>query len=136
MRDFALDTLSQCGAAFLLECELAIRDRQIPPDIRRHVLLIFKEIIHNIARHSGATAARAELHISGAMLVMSVSDDGKGRNANGSAPSRGGNGIPSMIRRARAMGGEIEFGVAPSGGCLATLKVPVGPTRRDKWWRQ
>ncbi len=128
MRDFALDALAQSGAAFTLNCDESIRGKQIPPDIRRHVLLIFKEAIHNIARHSGATAARTELRLSAGMLIMSVSDDGKGRTANGSAAPRGGNGIPGMMRRARAMGGEIEFGATSAGGCLATLKVPVGST--------
>ncbi|HLW77271.1 MAG TPA: two-component regulator propeller domain-containing protein, partial [Bryobacteraceae bacterium] len=125
MRDFALDTLAQSGAAFVLRCDETIRGTQIPPDIRRHVLLIFKEAIHNVARHSGATAVETELNLSAGMLILSVRDDGKGQNANGSTPGRGGNGIPGMMRRARAMGGEIEFANAPAGGCFATLKVPV-----------
>jgi signal transduction histidine kinase len=128
MRDFALDTLAQSGTAFALDCDESIRGKQIPPDVRRHVLLIFEEALHNIARHSGATAACAEMRLAGGMLIMSVSDDGKGRSANGSPPSRGGNGIPRMMRRAHAMGGDIEFGTPADGGCFATLKVPIGST--------
>jgi ligand-binding sensor domain-containing protein len=123
MREFALDVLEPSGAGFALECDQALQSRLLSPDTRRHLLLIFKECVHNIAKHSGCTAARAGLSAAGGKLTLTVSDNGRAAPAGGN--SRGGNGIPSMTRRARAMGGEIEFAGDPSGGHTVTLRIPL-----------
>jgi ligand-binding sensor domain-containing protein/two-component sensor histidine kinase len=123
MREFALDVLAQSGQSFLLECDDELRMRLLSPDTRRHLLLIFKECVHNIVKHSGCTSARAALRASDGKLTMTVSDDGRGAEAKGSA--RRGNGITSMIRRARAMRGEIEFGGIPTGGYRVVVRIPL-----------
>jgi signal transduction histidine kinase len=124
MREFALDVLAQGDAAFLLECDEGLRVRLIGPDTRRHLLLIFKECIHNIVKHSGCTAARATLRSAGGQLTMTVSDDGRGAAAGDGSGHRG-NGIPNMVRRARAMGGEIAFQENQAGGHTVVVRIPL-----------
>jgi ligand-binding sensor domain-containing protein/two-component sensor histidine kinase len=124
MREFALDVLAQGDASFLLECDEGLGARLIGPDTRRHLLLIFKECVHNIAKHSNCTAARAALRFAGGQLTMTVSDDGRGAAAGIGSGHRG-NGIPNMVRRARAMGGEIEFQENPAGGHTVVVRIPL-----------
>jgi two-component sensor histidine kinase len=124
MREFALDVLAQGDASFLLECDEGLGARLIGPDTRRHLLLIFKECVHNIVKHSGCTAARATLRFAGGQLTMTVSDDGRGAATGGGSGHRG-NGIPNMVRRARAMGGEIEFHENPAGGHAVVVRIPL-----------
>jgi signal transduction histidine kinase len=129
MREFALDVLAQGDTSFRLECDEALRARTLSPDTRRHLLLIFKECMHNIVKHSACTSARASLHTSDGKLIMTVSDDGRGgAAANGAAHQ--GNGIPSMKRRVHAMGGEIEFAEKPSEGYQVVVRIPLPHTGR------
>ena len=129
MREFALDVLAQSDRSFLLECDDELRMRTLSPDTRRHLLLIFKECMHNIVKHSGCTSAQAALHASGGKLIMTVSDNGRGGAEHASAHR--GNGMPNMMRRARVMGGEIEFGRSPSGGYLVVVRVPLTSVARS-----
>jgi ligand-binding sensor domain-containing protein/signal transduction histidine kinase len=124
MREFGLDVLSERETGFVLVCDREFLSRQLDPHTRREILLIFKECIHNIAKHSGCRSARAELKAGEGSLILCVSDDGHG-------PRNGvpGNGIPGMVRRAHAMGGQIEYGRGASGGFTVTLRIP-DPSRR------
>jgi ligand-binding sensor domain-containing protein/signal transduction histidine kinase len=135
MREFALDVLAQGETSFLLQCDEGLRSRMLSPDTRRHLLLIFKECIHNIAQHSGCTSACATLHAADGRLIMSVSDNGRGA-ARGNGSTHRGNGTPSMMRRARAMRGEIEFGNNPAGGYRVVVRIPLPPAGMIRAWRQ
>jgi ligand-binding sensor domain-containing protein/two-component sensor histidine kinase len=133
MREFALDVLAQRGATFSLECDEALRSRQLGPDTRRHLLLIFKECMHNVAKHSDCNSAHTVLHLVGGKLTMTVSDNGRGAAA--AAASNGRNGMASMRRRARAMRGEIEFGNGPAGGYVVTVRIPLPSAGLARAWR-
>ena len=51
---------------------------ELGPDLRRHVLLFFKEAITNIARHSGAKDVHVEVSAGAGMLRMLIHDNGRG----------------------------------------------------------
>ena len=76
MRRFASDTL---GAA---DIDLDFAEPEsgfiIPLELRRLVYLVFKEAIHNIAKHSGATSAIVNIAFKGSELRMEIADNGNG----------------------------------------------------------
>ena len=90
-------------------------------EARRDVLLIFKEAVSNAARHSGCSAVDVELRVAGARLVLTVADDGIGCDA--SVESEG-QGLASMRRRARRLGGTLEIASVPGSGTKVTLDIP------------
>ena len=47
-------------------------------DVRRDLLLIFKEAVNNAARHSGCSRAEIDLRVAGSRLVLTLSDNGVG----------------------------------------------------------
>jgi len=49
---------------------------------RRDLLLIYTELLHNIARHSQATAVEIRLDAHRDQLVLSVADNGRGFNTD------------------------------------------------------
>ena len=64
--------------------------------MRRPVFLIFKECVHNIARHANSTEASAELRIHNEELILRVSDNGlNGRTPDAGSRASGGQGIAS-----------------------------------------
>jgi len=98
-------------------------------DLRRQVFLIFKESVNNIIRHSKCAHAEIEIRLDGAWLVLETTDDGCGFDP---ASTNAGNGLPSLNRRARAIGGELEIHSRPSIGTRIVLKVPY-ESQGVKW---
>ena len=73
------------------------KDVELSLQARRQVFLIFKECIHNAARHSRCTAVMAELKVAGREAVLTVRDNGTGLRPEDKLT--GGTGIPNMRRR-------------------------------------
>jgi signal transduction histidine kinase len=61
MREFALDLLGSQGIEFELRTPDKRENAELSLQARRQLFLIFKECIHNAARHSHCTAVNAEL---------------------------------------------------------------------------
>jgi ligand-binding sensor domain-containing protein/two-component sensor histidine kinase len=96
-------------------------DLRLEADVRRNVFLIFKEAINNAARHSGCANVEIALQLKNSMLVLRVEDDGKGFDPNA---SNEGNGLLSMGRRAKNLGGELHLHSIIGRGTKIGLKVP------------
>ena len=63
---------------------------------RRDLLLIYKEVVHNIARHARASTVDIQLSARLDLVVLEVSDNGCGFEPNG---VRAGTGLKSMHER-------------------------------------
>jgi ligand-binding sensor domain-containing protein/signal transduction histidine kinase len=99
----------------------------LAPDRRRHLLLILKEAVTNVARHAGATRASIRLELAGDTLTLSVEDDGCGPGT----PRPEGRGLKNMAARADALGGRLTVEPRPGGGTVVRLEAPVaGPRPR------
>jgi ligand-binding sensor domain-containing protein/signal transduction histidine kinase len=90
-------------------------------DLRRDVLLIFKEALNNVARHSNCSTAHIELGVENQWLNLRIADDGDGFDADGSTE---GNGLANMKRRAQGLGGELRVTSVAGNGTELTLRVP------------
>jgi ligand-binding sensor domain-containing protein/signal transduction histidine kinase len=126
MREFAIDVLVSQGIAFQLKTGL--EDERVPLDLqaRRHLFLMFKECIHNAARHSRCTSVTAELERVDRELVLTVADNGQGLADGQVFRDEGeGTGIPGMCRRAAALGGRVTVNSPPGGGCTVEIHLPA-----------
>jgi len=129
MREFALDLLASQGIEFELRAAEA-GDLNLSLQARRQIFLMFKECIHNAARHAHCTAVTAELKVADREVVLTVEDNGNGLNPRErSASDTGGTGIPSMRQRAESLGGRMEMTSKPGQGCIVAIRVPVRRTR-------
>src|ERR1700730_7667629 len=73
---------------------------------------VAQEALHNALRHAGASGIRVALSKTPRLVVLEVSDDGRGFNPQ--APA-GGLGLDSMRERAAAAGGGAGHQVQPEG---------------------
>jgi signal transduction histidine kinase len=87
--------------------------RRLEPLFVRHVFLLYKEALHNVTRHAGASRVAIEVGVDGDQLGLRVEDDGVGFDVTGST---GGHGLNSMRRRAADAGGTLEIDSAPGRG--------------------
>jgi len=125
MREFANDLLGSQGIAFDLRAPGPETHIQLSLQARRQLLLIFKESLHNAARHSRCRAVEAALGVEGREILLRVRDNGLGLRDGDPPKATGGNGIPSMRRRAESLGGRIAWTASPGGGCTVEVRLPI-----------
>jgi signal transduction histidine kinase len=91
-------------------------------DLRRNLFPMFKEILHNIARHAHATKVKIEIKVTPRQFLLFVEDNGVGFEQQ---HVRGGNGLKNLRRRAAELRGNVEIQSAPGQGTLVTLTAPI-----------
>lgn len=96
-------------------------ERELPLEHKRQVLLFFKEALHNIQRHSGAT--EAEVCISGDARYFRLTVKDNGRGFQTTAPASGA-GVTGMRQRAQSLGGRLHIETGPGCGVILILEVP------------
>jgi ligand-binding sensor domain-containing protein/signal transduction histidine kinase len=96
-----------------LEIELA-------PAVRRHVLLFFKEVVTNVARHAAATAVRVEIEAVKGHFRMSIRDNGRGFDPR---QPRAGRGLKSLQYRAGELRGAFQVQSVLGGGTEIELSL-------------
>jgi signal transduction histidine kinase len=119
---FASDAFSARNIQFHFVAPNAAHDIPIKTEMRRELLLIFKESVNNAVRHSGCSQAEASLQISNGMIALRVVDNGKGFDA---AISEQGNGLASMRQRAAKIGGSFQLISEPGTGTVVELTAPL-----------
>ncbi len=104
MRNFAEEVLT-CRNIELRFSNDIRPEIALPPKVRHHLFLVFKEAMHNAVRHSGATTVEVELSIAGRWLMLRISDNGRGL-----PPDTGhdGRGFRSMRERVTTLGGTMR----------------------------
>ena len=112
LKDVAADLLPETTVTFV-EPGAAELEESIGMATRRDLLLIYKEALHNIARHARAGAVDIRLSAPGDVVVLEVADDGRGFDMTA---VRSGTGLKSMRERASRIGGQLELASTPGGG--------------------
>jgi len=124
MRRFAGDLFTPSGVQVRFQAPGPEEDNpEMGADVRRQIFLIFKEALHNIARHSGASAVRIDFYLDKGCLWLNLADNGKGFDPD-HIPR--GHGLSSMEQRARQLGGDLTVETAPGHGTTIRLRVPLG----------
>ena len=99
--------------------------------VRRNVLLIASEALHNSARHSQAREVTLGLEPAGAgQWKLWLNDDGEGLSRSESPSNGSGMGIQNMRRRADEIG--ASFSLTPNIGCGTSLSLVFDPKAEDK----
>jgi signal transduction histidine kinase len=115
------------AAGVAVEVEVQGRRRPLPTSVDLAAFRIVQESLTNVARHSGADAARVKLGFDQRELTVQVDDDGVGAVRSGSANGEplGGNGIAGMRERAVALGGVLDAGARGGRGFRVAARLPL-----------
>ena len=116
--------LAAAVQALVLDGPLRVRvtgslDGRPPAPVESAAYFAVSELLANVAKHSGAGAAEADLRHSAGALRITVRDDGAG----GADPSRG-TGLRGIERRLAAFDGVLAVCSPVGGPTLITLEVP------------
>ena len=91
-------------------------------EYRHNILLVYKEILHNIRKHSKAHSARISIEANEDEFRVSIHDNGIGFD---SSKTYDGNGLGNLRRRAQKMGGKIIINSERQKGTEVTLNVKI-----------
>lgn len=89
---------------------------KLPRDIVRCVVRVVQESLNNSYKHSGSNRQVVRLAYANEMLSLSVRDTGCGFSNAAPATSQSGLGMPGMVSRVRALGGEFSVITNPEKG--------------------
>ncbi len=129
VREFASEMLESKGIRWDFQAPPEPGKIKLTPDQRRHLFLILKEAITNVARHSGCRAASLQIAVQDHALTADIRDDGQGFVAPVAASAPGeesrGHGLRTMRTRAAALAGRLEIKSSPGAGTHLSLKIPL-----------
>jgi signal transduction histidine kinase len=117
------------GLQLSIEQSPELPDAEVALSCKRHLIMFFKEAVHNCARHAKATQVTVSvLIVDTRFLRISVRDDGCGFDPS---EEQGGCGVGNMKKRAEELHGELELRSAPGEGTLVQLTLPLDALRRE-----
>jgi signal transduction histidine kinase len=99
-------------------------------EVRHNLFLAFKEVLHNVVKHSGANEVRITLEFVSGGFNLVVADNGTGfdpkRVGSGSEKNRHapGNGLRNIHSRLAQIGGQSNIQSAPGEGTRVEFFVP------------
>ncbi len=127
MRRFATDTLTaqEMDVEFIAPDQLPAT--KMDTDIRREILLIFKEAVNNAVRHSHGSQIVIKLSFDVGALQLGIEDNGAGFDMT---EAHRGHGLSSLRQRAERIGGELAIVSTPGQGTSVRLQAPLKTPRR------
>ncbi|WP_298576887.1 cache domain-containing protein [uncultured Luteimonas sp.] len=118
------------NSALEIRLEVAPLEARLPPDAELACFRIAQEALTNVARHAGATRVEVEVEVEdgdrGPLLVLRVSDDGRGFDAAHPA----GLGLVTMRERATQLGGSVTIASRAGGGTVVRAVLPLAAGKR------
>jgi PAS domain S-box-containing protein len=97
---------------------LLVRDRATA------LFRIVQEALTNVVRHAEASKVDIRLSAADDMVVVEITDDGKGMHGN-ELDSGTSLGLIGMRERAGALGGRVTFAKGANGGTVVTARIPM-----------
>ncbi len=111
---------------FGLDVDCKINDDAEPEEEGLKLLLYHgcRELLMNVVKHAGTKTASLSLHRSGEMVVMTVTDNGKGMSDRGNSQSHG-LGMDRFRRAVEPIQGSFSVVASPGGGTSIQVTVPA-----------
>jgi signal transduction histidine kinase len=121
IKNYGYDLLSQKNIECRYHIDPAVEKKLQKPEARKHVLLIVKEALNNMAKYSEATQSLVSITIDHTALKVHIEDNGKGFVVN-EGP---GNGLKNMEQRAKMLGGNLQVTTSPGHGTIIESHIPL-----------
>lgn len=104
----------------------SLKNKDLPMRYKRHLLLIFKEAMHNALKHSGCKNIWFNIEDKDQKMVFMIQDDGTGFDT-----SQGykGDGLKNMDQRAKQINGNLQF-ISKKEGTRIWLELGYGKFKK------
>ena len=123
LKETAYTILEHHPIALDIEFPSEEMDTRIPAEHRRNLFLVYKEILHNIVRHSKAQNVYIQMSVEANQLYLSLKDDGVGFEYH--THKSNGNGLINLKQRALAFAGTLVFDSKLGEGTTVVVSCPL-----------
>ncbi|MEO0470614.1 MAG: two-component regulator propeller domain-containing protein [Bacteroidota bacterium] len=124
IRDFGEQLFAHSGIDFVYQNHIPDRPISIDIQTKRHLLLIFKEAMHNALKYANCQAVRLSSQLDNGQLRIEVIDDGLGFSKEKLDRI---NGLNNMKSRAAESGGTLSIHSLPGQGTRIVYKKEIHP---------
>jgi two-component sensor histidine kinase len=121
---FTPELLRTAGIRPRLDMPMDLPPIKLAPNVRHQLYLAFKEALHNVIKHAGATEVQVRLEINAELISLSVEDNGRGFENNHLFKTDG-DGLKNLRHRMEEIGGKFEQESAPTHGTRITFIAPA-----------
>lgn len=121
--EFAEEYLSTTDISLRMELPPEIPSREVSSEKRHHVLLVLKEALNNVVKHSAARHVHLRVALEHGMLCVVINDDGKGFDTASIAATS--NGLTNMRQRLDEIAGTLKIESHPGRGTTIILSAKV-----------
>jgi two-component system, NarL family, sensor kinase len=121
VNEFIEQLYSRTSMDIIFTCQPA----PVSPQTELHVYRMIQEMTNNAIKHSGASRLRIDINIKNEKLVLEVSDDGIGFNANSEINQREGLGIKNIFGRTTMLNGDMYLTTEPGQGTVYKIEIPI-----------
>ena len=122
MREYIYCILEPKNIAVQFEADEKIMQKAINMQQRRDLLMIFKEAVNNITKHSGAANVNISISKLENNIRVIIEDDGNGFNPEKTTST---NGLKNMKARAEKMGGQLIISSVLQKGSTIRFTLPI-----------
>lgn len=109
----AEESLRAAGIRCLLDTDADLPRRELDTELRHNLLMVVKEAINNVIKHSGAKVVWVRVKAEPPGFRLVIEDDGRGfdldQSATGRAPDGSGNGLTNIRKRIESIGGQFTI---------------------------
>ena len=128
LESFAQDFLGTASVRCRFDVPLQFPVLPLPAEARHNLFLAFKEALHNVVKHAGATEVRIGARLTATEFTLILEDNGCGFLLAEAGRKGFGNGLANMRRRLAKIGGACEIEPVPSTGTKVMFIVKLAPT--------
>lgn len=101
--------------------EVVFPEMVLPPNVDSQLLMIVREALNNVLKHSKASQATVSINNSQSHLSVNIRDNGIG-NKKSPSPNQEGNGLKGMWQRIESLGGQLTIRKHP--GFQIDISIP------------
>lgn len=123
MQDYAMPLLKAARIQCHFSCDPRLPDLRLDLLTKRHLYLLFKEMVNNVAKHASCRNCYIDFAQHHGKLHLTVKDDGQGFDAAVAGKAR--NGLASMQERTRKLKGNITIQSVADGGSQVAVTIPL-----------
>jgi two-component system, chemotaxis family, CheB/CheR fusion protein len=102
--------------------------RELPPldeDVRVLLFQLVRELLFNVVKHAGVSAATVELAAADGALRIQVSDGGKGFDPSAQVGETSSQGLQRAEQRLQLIGGRVQVQSRPGDGTRVVIHAPL-----------
>lgn len=120
LRNYIYDYLTQSGIQFFIHFPDEIPIKPIGVELRRNLVMLVKEALNNIVKHSKATNVKIQLEFNQQNFSLEINDNGIGIDEASRLKMR--NGLRNMQNRMNEMYGHFSIETEPNKGTSLIFK--------------